>query len=465
SADEPASWYDRWFVVDDLTTVDGRITHIEFRFCVGCRAGVGAGAVRGAISWTAAPTITGVPETGQRRGGDLVHIDGRNLASASSVTIGGAPAEIVENTDGGVLRVRTPALPVGEHAVVVTTAGGVATSGAGHGYTSVANRPLAADGVRATALAAGALVEWAAPNDTGDAPITGVKVDLWDTPYFLENLPTASVTVDPDATSAVIAPLEQGHRFVATVTYLSTTATGERSPATAAFDVLPADVTPFDGLPALVTQQYLDFAGRAPTSSERNAAVTSIRTGKQLPEAFVASMRNRPEWGGVRSPLTRLYSSYFGRLPDAGGLAFWSKKLRSGTSLAKASSTFAASSEFRRTYGSLSNGAFVDLVYQNVLHRAPDASGRAYWVRKLAAGASRGTVMAGFSESSEHVRTMAPTVDAVLLYSGMLRRMPTAAEVPAATASDAGRAAASSPADPVALAEQLRRTPAYAARF
>ena len=62
----------------------------------------------------------------------------------------------------------------------------------------------------------------------------------------------------------------------------------------------------------------------------------------------------------------------------------------------------ASSSEFIDRYGSLSNSQYVDLVYQNVLGRAPDSSGRKHWVDGLTAGRnSRGGVMIGFSESPE----------------------------------------------------------------
>lgn len=39
--------------------------------------------------------------------------------------------------------------------------------------------------------------------------------------------------------------------------------------------------------------------------------------------------------------------------------------------------------------------------------------------------------MASFSESSEHIRTTRPEVDAVLVVNGMLRRAPTASELDA----------------------------------
>jgi hypothetical protein len=55
-------------------------------------------------------------------------------------------------------------------------------------------------------------------------------------------------------------------------------------------------------------------------------------------------------------------------------------------------------------YGaSPSNGQFVTALYQNVLNRAPDAGGLAYWVGELENGTlSRPEVLIGFSESAEN---------------------------------------------------------------
>jgi hypothetical protein len=107
---------------------------------------------------------------------------------------------------------------------------------------------------------------------------------------------------------------------------------------------------------------------------------------------------------------TRLYTAYFSRLPDLKGLAYWVGKLQTGTPLRTVSSSFAASSEFKRTYGSLNNDAFVDLIYRNVLGRPGDASGRAYWIGQLNANRqTRGGVMIGFSESNEFVRKTGTT--------------------------------------------------------
>jgi hypothetical protein len=72
-------------------------------------------------------------------------------------------------------------------------------------------------------------------------------------------------------------------------------------------------------------------------------------------------------------------------------------------SLTGAASNFLAGAEFQKLYGSgQTDTAFISALYQNVLHRAPDAAGTAYWVGQLQGGLSRATVLASFSESSEN---------------------------------------------------------------
>jgi len=69
----------------------------------------------------------------------------------------------------------------------------------------------------------------------------------------------------------------------------------------------------------------------------------------------------------------------------------------------------------------------VTLLYANVLGRAPDAAGLAGWVSMLAGGASRGSVLLGFSDSPEYQANMAHEVFVTMMYAGMLRRTPEAA--------------------------------------
>ena len=112
-----------------------------------------------------------------------------------------------------------------------------------------------------------------------------------------------------------------------------------------------------------------------------------------------------------RFQVARLYSAYFDRAPDAGGWAYWNRAAVDGMTTFRTSEFFADSPEFKATYGSsLSNAQFLELVYQNVLDRSPDASGLQYWTNRMANGTTRGQVMVHFSESIEYIEQMAPTL-------------------------------------------------------
>jgi len=99
--------------------------------------------------------------------------------------------------------------------------------------------------------------------------------------------------------------------------------------------------------------------------------------------------------------------------------------VRNGTvTLAQLADFFTASPEFAATYGSLDDTAFVTLLYNNVLHRAPEPAGLAGWVSLLASTYTRGQVLLGFSDSAEYQAAMANEVLVTMMYAGMLRRTP-----------------------------------------
>ncbi len=105
------------------------------------------------------------------------------------------------------------------------------------------------------------------------------------------------------------------------------------------------------------------------------------------------------EWDRT-GPIARLYQAYFRRLPDTAGLNYWTG---TGLPLAEISQAFSESSEFKTVYGPLSNREFVELVYTNVMGRVADQRGVNFWTGELDKGANRGSIMVGFSESSEFV--------------------------------------------------------------
>jgi len=112
-----------------------------------------------------------------------------------------------------------------------------------------------------------------------------------------------------------------------------------------------------------------------------------------------------------RFQVARLYAAYFDRAPDGEGWAYWNQRSVDGLDLWQASNHFAGSDEFDEIYGdSLSNSEFLDLVYQNVLDRSPDAGGMQYWTQRMNTGTTRGEVMVFFSESPEYIAQVGPDI-------------------------------------------------------
>ena len=84
--------------------------------------------------------------------------------------------------------------------------------------------------------------------------------------------------------------------------------------------------------------------------------------------------------------VARLYEAGFGRVPDIPGMNFWIDALENGMSLEVISKAFVTSNEFTTRFGdvnTLSNEAYIDVLYNNVLGREPETAGYNYWVNTL----------------------------------------------------------------------------------
>jgi Tol biopolymer transport system component len=115
---------------------------------------------------------------------------------------------------------------------------------------------------------------------------------------------------------------------------------------------------------------------------------------------------------GASGQAFRLYQAAFGRTPDLAGLGYWINRIDNGTSLLDVSRSFIGSGEFQSLYGvNPSHIQIVDLFYQNVLHRAPDAGGQAYWVGVLDNNPfAVPLVLQQFSESLENKTLLLGTI-------------------------------------------------------
>lgn len=106
---------------------------------------------------------------------------------------------------------------------------------------------------------------------------------------------------------------------------------------------------------------------------------------------------------GTAGQAYRLYQAAFNRLPDMAGLGYWTHVMDEGLSADGAAQFFVESSEFSNLYGpAVSSSQFIDLLYQNVLHRVPDQSGADFWNTAIHGGLTRAQALAYFSDSPEN---------------------------------------------------------------
>lgn len=128
---------------------------------------------------------------------------------------------------------------------------------------------------------------------------------------------------------------------------------------------------------------------------------------------------------GAAGAAYRLYQAAFDRTPDQQGLGYWIDELDAGRGdLAWMANNFIISQEFKDTYGtpsSVSNEAFLQLIYNNVLDRTPDGAGFDYWIDELNGGFARERVLASFSESAENQANVADAIsDGIWFFSSPL---------------------------------------------
>ncbi|MEQ1888713.1 MAG: pre-peptidase C-terminal domain-containing protein [Alphaproteobacteria bacterium] len=142
----------------------------------------------------------------------------------------------------------------------------------------------------------------------------------------------------------------------------------------------------------------------------RNGVVTLVNVERVQFNDGVMAFDTAPSQTGGQGYL--LYRAAFDRTPDAGGLGYWIRELDRGQDYGSVvAASFIASQEFTAKYGTnISNSAFVNLIYQNVLDRAPDADGGGYWLSQLNGGFARSNMLASFAISQENYNNVAPLI-------------------------------------------------------
>jgi Domain of unknown function (DUF4214) len=173
-------------------------------------------------------------------------------------------------------------------------------------------------------------------------------------------------------------------------------------------------------------QQYRDFLSREGEAGGVNFWTQELNAGRQTRQSMVVSFTTSGEFDTLVAPMARLYFGTFLRIPDYPGLLFWTDEYRSGRrSLINIAEAFATVPEFTNRYGNIDNAGFVNLLYQNILQRAPDQAGLNFWVGEINSGRlTRGGMLAQFTESDEFKARRRAEIFTTLIFAGMLRRAP-----------------------------------------
>jgi hypothetical protein len=162
--------------------------------------------------------------------------------------------------------------------------------------------------------------------------------------------------------------------------------------------------------PAFVQQLYLNVLGRAgdpggeqfwdgvlASGGTRGTVLQNFAESPEFRTKTIATAGDKND-----AEASRVYAAALGRAPDDGGKTFWSSQLESGRTPTEVAQGFVGSAEFQTRSGQLTPADFVNQLYQNVLHRAGDPAGQAFWTNVLQTGGSQAGVIVSFADSIEN---------------------------------------------------------------
>jgi hypothetical protein len=172
---------------------------------------------------------------------------------------------------------------------------------------------------------------------------------------------------------------------------------------------------------AYVANLYLALLGRSGSQSEINNWTTYLQNGvskqyilKQvagsaefakvchkygIAQGNITLTENRDKNYNITSYVMRCYQKVLDRNADVTGLNTWTGKLLAGSSGAEIVKDLVVSREFKNK--KLSNAEFVERMYQAMLGRASDASGKKNWLDTMSKGVSEIYIINGFAGSNE----------------------------------------------------------------
>ncbi|MBZ5728959.1 MAG: DUF4214 domain-containing protein [Acidobacteriia bacterium] len=172
-----------------------------------------------------------------------------------------------------------------------------------------------------------------------------------------------------------------------------------------------------------LSRVFQDLYGRSPIASEVEAHLSALHAGTTTRAEIVASLFSAPEFRDGAAYVVKCYLTIMRRDPDFAGWSQIYKLMRSGTMEETVLSAFLKTPEYAAAYpANMSDAAFLETVYHNLLGREPNAEEVDSLRSKLDQGGARGEVLQTVLTSPECDAHIASRVNANLAFLAFLRR-------------------------------------------
>ena len=178
---------------------------------------------------------------------------------------------------------------------------------------------------------------------------------------------------------------------------VATDAAGHRQPTPAAAQATTQVVADVNEL--YVEAVYEDVLSRLPDSGGLQYWTQLLDSGK--PVSSVAELIAHSDEYYANFVIRPAYLNLLGRAAEDAGVKVWTAQMDAGTTDQQLEADIVSSPEFYTKAGG-TNIDWIDAVYKFLLGRAPDAGGENYWNGKLAAGQTLNQVAQGIAGSQEN---------------------------------------------------------------
>lgn len=159
-----------------------------------------------------------------------------------------------------------------------------------------------------------------------------------------------------------------------------------------------------------ITQLYQDILKRSGDSVGIAYWVQELESGASSRAEVAYQFLTSREFDNNISSIAHIYVGSLDRLPDTIGLKYWIDQNQTGSSFQQISNALLNSYEYTHKYGTPDLGRYINILYENILNRAPDTEGLSFWQQQAHSGISRDEIMLQFLGGEEFKRNIEPQI-------------------------------------------------------